>query len=206
MGLATQMLESMVANPMPTRAEAADVFNAILDGTDALMLSGETASGEHPIECVQMMDRIARRAEPHYDHGRLERHFLAGVGTKIDTTDAIAHAVASLAAQLRPAAIVTTSTSGQTPRLVSKFRPRVPILCATWSRHTHRQMAVVWGVESTLVGRPATTEASVETALNAFSTLGRLHHGDEVILTAGVPAGVAGKTNLIETLTVKHES
>jgi len=128
---ATQMLESMIHNPRPTRAEVTDVANAILDGTDAVMLSGETASGEYPIQCVKMMARIAEKAETMYDRNRIEDDFQERLRGGIAHTDAIAHAVSDLAHCLKSGAIVTTTTSGQTPMLVSKFRPRQPILCAT---------------------------------------------------------------------------
>ncbi|HMS55449.1 MAG TPA: pyruvate kinase, partial [Fimbriimonadaceae bacterium] len=129
---ATQMLESMMTNARPTRAEATDVANAILDGTDAVMLSGETAAGAHPIEAVRCMARIAEKAETVFDHGRVLQEYMEEYGSRVEHTQAVAFSVAQLAAQIRPRAIITTTTSGQTARLVSKFRPKTPILCATW--------------------------------------------------------------------------
>jgi len=199
---ATQMLESMINSPRPTRAEASDVANAILDGTDAVMLSGETASGNFPIECVRTMARIAEKAEPIFDRARLERRFHDS-GLESSHTEAVAFAVSELAKLLKPAAIVTTTTSGQTARLVSKFRPKCPILCATWSESTCRQMAAVWGVEAVMVSQPESTDGNIEQALDVLTRKHRLKLGDQVILTAGVPAGVPGHTNLILTQQVK---
>lgn len=194
---ATQMLESMIHSPRPTRAEATDVANAILDGTDALMLSGETASGDYPLECVKTMAHLAERAEPLLDRRMVEQR-IDSMG-KPTHTEAVAHAVNELAKMIKPGAIVTTTTSGQTARLVSKFRPKVPILCATWNDRTRRQMALVWGVEAAKVTLPKTTDENISGAIDAFLKLGRLRVGDHVIVTAGVPAGVAGNTNLILT-------
>ncbi|HEY0867260.1 MAG TPA: pyruvate kinase, partial [Fimbriimonas sp.] len=200
---ATQMLESMIHNPRPTRAEATDVFNAILDGTDAVMLSGETAAGEYPIECVKTMVRIAEKAESVYDRTKMDREFQERARKNVNHTDAIAHAVSDLAHLLEPKAILCTSTSGQTPRLVSKFRPRQPILCATWNPRTQAKMAVVWGVEALHIEAPSTTDDVVQRAIDAFFNEKRLKLGDQVILTAGVPAGTPGNTNLILTETVR---
>jgi len=194
---ATQMLESMMVNPRPTRAEATDIANAVLDGTDALMLSGETASGAFPVECVKTMARIAEKAEKLFDRSRIESDFKRRIGEAVSHTEAVAHAVAELAALTKPAAIVTNTTSGQTARLVSKFRPRVPILCATYDPHTQAQMAVVWGVEAVHVPAPKTTEEGVRQAVEAFVARKRIKPGDHVIVTAGVPAGQPGNTNMI---------
>lgn len=189
---ATQMLESMTRAPRPTRAEATDVANAILDGTDAVMLSGETAAGDYPIEAVRYMARIAEKAESAFDRSDWFSDLDAS-----DETEAIAQAVAQIAAQIRPKAIVTTTTSGQTARLISKFRPRVPILCATWEELTERQMSVVWGVDAAHIDLPVDTDAQMENAIDAFLKAKRLKVGDTVIVSAGVPAGTPGNTNLI---------
>ena len=195
---ATQMLESMITNPRPTRAEATDVFNAILDGTDAVMLSGETAAGQYPIQCVETMSRICEAAESVYDRSRIERQFKEMVRREISETDAIAHAVSDLVRQLRPAAILCNSTSGQTARYVSKYRPGAPILCATRSQRTQRKLSVVWGVEAMLVEPRETTEAALHLAIDQFRTHGRIQGGDRVVMTAGVPMGTPGNTNLIQ--------
>ncbi len=200
---ATQMLESMIENARPTRAEATDIANAVLDGTDALMLSGETAAGKYPVECVRTMARIAVVAETRFDRSRIDTAWRARLtGKTVDHTDAIAHAVGSLASQLSPAAIVTTTTSGLTPRRVSKFRPDVPILCATYDERTRRQLGIVWGVEAIVMPLSESTDETVQGAVDAFLRVGKLRCGDMVIVTAGVPAGHAGNTNLIMTQVV----
>ncbi|MBS1718702.1 MAG: pyruvate kinase [Armatimonadetes bacterium] len=200
---ATQMLESMCHSPRPTRAEATDVANAILDGTDAVMLSGETASGDYPVLCVRTMSGIAERAEQIYDRQRILSRLTDKGGGPPGHTEAIAHAVNELSQILKPAAILTTSTSGQTPRLVSKFRPKQPILCATLNSRTQAQLALVWGVESVIVGLPKDTDQSAHDAIQAFCRKKRLKVGDTVIFTAGAPAGRAGNTNLIMIQTVE---
>lgn len=199
---ATQMLESMMSNPRPTRAEVSDVFNAIIDGTDAIMLSGETAAGQYPIECVKVMDRIAIEAE--YELGETIYLKQAAVEPE-EHTEAIALAVATLERQLAPSAVLTTSTSGQTPRLVSKYRPKSRILCATWRPETLAYMAVIWGVEAVLIEPPTTTDDILKHAGDKFCEVGRLRNGDLVIFTAGVPAGKPGNTNLIMTQVIKHD-
>jgi len=200
---ATQMLESMIHNPRPTRAEATDVANAILDGTDAVMLSGETAQGQYPIACVKTMARIAEKAEAVYDRSRIEDDFQEKVRGGVVHTDAIAHAVCDLAFCLKSGAIVTTSTSGQTPRLVSKFRPKQQILCATWDEVTHRQLAVVWGIDTVKIPLPENTDDIIRNAIDEFLAQKRLKLGELVIITAGIPAGSPGHTNMIVTQVVK---
>lgn len=199
---ATQMLESMIENPRPTRAETTDIANAILDGTDALMLSAETASGMYPFECVKTMVRIAERAETAFDRERLEREFHERANS-VNHTEAVAHAVADLTALLKPQAIITTTASGQTPRLVSKFRPKAPILCASYDEKVNRQMAIVWGVESITIPVHVTADDTIAGAIDAFLRRKRLKIGDLVIVTAGVPAGKPGNTNLILTQVVQ---
>jgi pyruvate kinase len=201
---ATQMLESMIHAPRPTRAEVADIANAVLDGTDALMLSGETATGDFPIECVRTMAHIARKAEAAFDHDAHLRELGARHAGAGNPTEAVAHAVAQLADLLRPKAILTTTSSGQTPCLVSKYRPVAPVLCATWSERTCRQLALVWGVEAIHIPLPGTTDEIVSSASDGFASQKRLKSGDRVIVTAGVPAGVPGNTNLILVHNVKQ--
>ncbi len=201
---ATQMLESMIVAGRPTRAEASDVANAVFDGTDALMLSGETAVGRYPVESVRTMVRIAERAERLFDHDRPSREYRERAASTIGQTEAFAYAVDQLAGTLRPKAIVTTTASGQTPRLVSKFRPRIPILCVTWNPRVEAQMATAWGVETIYAPLPTTgsTDDAVALALQTCVRAGRLKSGDRVLVTAGVPVGVPGHTNLILTETV----
>lgn len=194
---ATQMLESMIHAPRPTRAEVTDVANAILDGTDAVMLSAETATGEYSIESVLTMARIAHETEPLYDHQSVMQKAIARHSKGMPSTEAIAFSVVSLADHTAPAAIVTTTTSGQTACLVSKFRPPTPVLCATWKPRTLTQMSVVWGVEAILTSRPDSTDENVRHAVEAFVRHKRIKSGETVLVTAGVPAGTPGNTNLI---------
>ncbi|RYG46211.1 pyruvate kinase, partial [bacterium] len=200
---ATQMLESMITNPRPTRAEVTDVYNAVEDGTDAVMLSGETAAGQYPIECVRTMARIAQQADHVYDRDRIERMFREKRSTgRVPQSDAIAHAAADLATLTHADAVVTCSTSGQTARLVSKYRPKQPIFCVTPRLRTLRRLAVVWGVESMLIELPASQDEAIDSALTTLRDAGRLQPGHEVIVTAGTPVGVPGNTNLILALPV----
>lgn len=194
---ATQMLESMVSRPRPTRAEANDVANAILDGTDAVMLSGETAIGQFPVHAVRTMVEIAEVADAQIDRGRIRTMFETADSEVMPRGMAIAEAAASLARQIHATAIVVTTTSGQTARLVSRFRPRRPILCASWEERTRRSLSVVWGVDPVTVDRPTTTEQNVVVALSRFRESGALQPGDLVVVTAGAPAGKPGNTNLI---------
>ena len=196
---ATQMLESMITNARPTRAEASDVFNAIIDGTDAIMLSGETAAGQYPIECVKTMSRIAEAAE-----SLQHREYMNGYPPKVDThTDAVVLAVSQLEKELKPKAIVTTSTSGQTPRLISKFKPKAPILCASQLPRTLAYMAVIWGVEAVRIPADKDTDENLYNTIEIYTKLKRLKIGDQYIFTAGVPAGKPGNTNMIMTQVVK---
>ncbi len=198
---ATQMLESMLNAARPTRAEASDVFNAILDGTDAVMLSGETAAGAYPIESVKVMDLLSRKAEKLMAFE--SRLWQAKAAHKVDSeTDAVGRAAVQLAGQLKVKAIVTTSTSGTTPRLISRFRPSAAIYCACWNRKTRNFCSLVWGVEAADMANPKTSEEAIVAAINAFKDLGRLKDGDKVVVTCGVPPGIPGSTNLIlvETL------
>jgi pyruvate kinase len=201
---ATQMLESMINSPRPTRAEDTDVANAVLDGTDAIMLSAETTVGNYPVECVKTMNRIAEKAETLYDREKIEEDFQERALTGVSQTDAIAHAVGQLARLLKPNAVLTLSTSGQTPRLVSKYRPKAPILCATSQERTYYQLSVVWGVEAIKVEPPMSTDHAIDTAMRGFCEQKRLKMGDLVIVTAGVPAGQPGNTNLILAEVVKE--
>lgn len=199
--IATQMLESMVTLSRPTRAEVADVANAIYDGADAVMLSGETATGAYPVEAVRTMARIAVETEGDVDHdARLGEDYRAPGG--ITSTEAVARAAAVLAKSLKVKAIVCTSTSGATPRWVGKFRPKAPIYCASWNERTQRQLALSWGVEAIQIPLAATMDEIVQSSCDAFLKAKRLKVGDTVVVTAGTASGSAGHTNLIlvETL------
>ena len=190
---ATQMLESMIANPRPTRAEVSDIANAILDGTDALMLSGETAIGKYPRQAASTMARVATRAEQMLSFG-------AGRGAEagaLSVTDAISEACVRIAGELGAKAIISSTTSGFTARMVSKYRPRTPILAVTPHQHTYRRLALVWGVCPLLVAPFANTDEMLHQAIAAARQSGWVRDGDTVVVTAGLPVGVPGHTNLI---------
>lgn len=196
---ATQMLESMVTHYRPTRAETTDVANAIYDGTSAIMLSGETANGKYPIEAVKTMAKIAERAE--HDINYKKRFFESSIElAALDVTDAISHATCLTAYNLNAKAIVTVTESGKTPRMISRFRPEIPIITCTPNATTLRQMGISWGVEAFTVGEESVTDVLFDTAVNAAINTGLVKHGDIVVLTAGVPLKTAGTTNLIKVV------
>lgn len=193
---ATQMLDSMMRNPRPTRAEASDVANAIFDGTDAIMLSGETAAGKYPIEAVRTMARIATRTEEVLDYQDLLRK--RGFVARSTTTDAVSRASVQTALGLCAAAVVTSTESGYTARMVSKYRPGVPIIAVTPNARTMRRLQLTWGVYPLLGQRTKNTDDMIETAVNCGLQAGLLKEGDLTVITAGVPVGVPGTTNLIK--------
>ena len=197
---ATQMLESMVHAPRPTRAEASDVANAILDGTDAVMLSAETAMGEYPEEAVEAMDRIIREMEGHahtQDQRRMELR--DGVGTEgVAVEDAIALGTAAVARMLHTPLIVTLTSGGFTARKVAACRPPVPILAVTTVPLTYRQLALVWGVTPVLVDRVPSYDAMLAVVRDLILKRGYAQPGDRIVMTAGVPWEVSGSTNLIK--------
>lgn len=193
---ATQMLDSMINNPRPTRAETTDVANAIFDGTDAVMLSGETASGKFPLEAVTMMSKISIRTERALGFEEiLGRKEIAPMRT---VTDAISHATCTTAQDLGANAIITSTKSGYTARMVSKYRPKAKIIAVTPKMEVLRKLSLVWGVAPLLVTETQGTDemisAAIETALNAQLIKG----GELVVITAGVPVGVPGTTNLLK--------
>lgn len=194
---ATQMLDSMIRNPRPTRAETTDVANAIFDGTDAIMLSGETAAGKYPLESVKTMAVIARAAEESLDYGGLLR---AVEKHEVDdhVTFAVSHATCLTALNLEASAIMTATATGFTARKISKFRPKAPILAATTSEQVRRKLALVWGVASISSGKADSTDEIMEKAIQGAEIAGYVKRGDLVVLTAGVPVGVAGATNLMK--------
>ena len=188
---ATQMLDSMATNPRPTRAEVSDVANAILDGTDAVMLSNETAVGQYPVEAVEIMATIARRIEQNYPQPRF-------TGTCRHTIpNSISQAVSTIACQLEAAAIVPLTQSGATARNVSKFRPITPILAVTSEMRVARQLQLVWGVYPLLVDTQSSGSRTFTLALGVAREQGLLQEGDLVVQTAGTLAGVSGSTDLI---------
>ena len=193
---ATQMLDSMIRNRRPTRAEVTDVANAIYDGTDAVMLSGETAIGLFPVEAVSMMSKIACKTESSLDYRRLWQEKAV---TKAKTvTDAIAQATVDIALDLGVTAIITPTSSGATARAVSKYRPEAPIVGAATSPATYRQLALSWGVYPLPVAPSQSTDEMINEAVRGALRAGVVNEGDMVVVTAGVPAGVPGRTNLIK--------
>jgi pyruvate kinase len=194
---ATQMLDSMIRNPRPTRAEVTDIANAVLDGTDGVMLSGETAAGAYPIESVQMMARIAECAERELDFSGILREKQATHG-RDSVTDAIGEAVVQIAEDQSATAIVCSTSTGGTARAVSKFKPRMPVLAATTRIETYRRMALYWGVRPMLVPMPRDTDQMIQHAVEAAEKHNYIQDGNLVVITAGTPIGVPGSTNLIK--------
>jgi pyruvate kinase len=193
---ATQMLDSMQRNPRPTRAEASDVANAIFDGTDAVMLSGETAAGHYPVEAVKTMHRIALRTEQALQYRDILEQRTKESATTI--TDAIGQSVAHTALNLDVAAIVTPTVSGRTAYMISKYRPKAPIVAVTSSESVSRKLALVWGVYSQVAPQANTTDEMLDIAVDAAIKSGVVKHGDLVVITAGVPVGETGSTNLMK--------
>ncbi len=196
---ATQMLESMIDHPRPTRAEASDVANAILDGTDAVMLSAETAVGRYPVQAVEMMERIADAAESRVTFSPRPGNFSDGA---MNATDAIGLATCEIAVQLRARLIITATHSGHTARMISRHRPQTPIFAVTTNERTRRRLALVWGVRSALIAAAPTTEAVVNASLQAAVKEGVARNGDLVIVTGGAPPSVPGRTNMIQVRVV----
>ncbi|RAK21261.1 pyruvate kinase [Anoxybacillus vitaminiphilus] len=193
---ATQMLDSMQRNPRPTRAEASDVANAIFDGTDAIMLSGETAAGCYPVEAVKTMHRIALRTEQALQYRDLLTQRTKQSGTTI--TDAIGQSVAHTALNLDVAAIVTPTVTGYTARMISKYRPKAPIVAVTSDEAVSRKLALVWGVYSKVAPQANSTDEMLDVAVESAVETGIVKHGDLVVITAGVPVGETGSTNLMK--------
>jgi pyruvate kinase len=200
---ATQMLDSMMRNPRPTRAEASDVANAILDGSDAIMLSGETAVGSYPLQSVETMARIAEvteRSMPYQDW--LHRSLLAGFR---DVTEAISQVATEIAAELDAKVIIASTVSGSTARRVASHRPITPIIAPTPRRSTYGQLALVWGVSPLLVDEFADTETMIVTVTEATRQRGLVEDGDLVMITAGVPLGGMGLTNTLKAHRIGEE-
>lgn len=197
---ATQMLESMIKNPRPTRAEATDIANAIYDGTTAIMLSGESAAGLYPVEAVKTMAKIAERTEQDIDYNsRLRRR---KVIDNIDTTTAISHATCTTAMDLKAAAIITVTISGFTAGMIARYKPSCPIIACSVSPRTCRQLNLAWGVTPIWIARESTAEDLFDEAVHAAEKEGYIKKGDKVVLTAGVPLGVSGRTNMIRVVEV----
>ena len=195
---ATQMLESMIHNPRPTRAEASDVANAILDGTDAVMLSAETATGQYPVAAVEAMDRIIREMERSGGDGREERRMSPRGRDSVTVEDAIALGTTAVARMLSTPLIATLTSGGFTARKVAACRPPVPILAVTTVPGTYRQLALVWGVQPVLVDRVPGYDAMLEVVRDLILKRDYAKAGDRIVMTAGVPWEVSGSTNLIK--------
>jgi pyruvate kinase len=193
--IATQMLESMINSPTPTRAEASDVANAVLDGGDAVMLSGETSVGHYPVETVMMMDRIVRKVE-----SERIRRIPPERGTQVtDRHDALGRSACVLAEQMHAAAIVTVTNSGQTARVLAHYRPDPPIIAITDSPKTLRMLNIVWGVRGLLVEDFAhDSDKALEQVQERLLTSGLVQRGDYIVLLAGQPFLARGSTNFIK--------
>ena len=199
---ATQMLDSMMKHPRPTRAESTDVANAIYDGTSAIMLSGETAAGMYPIEAVKTMVRIATRTE--HDINYLQRFRQRRTMCNPDVTNAISHATCTMAGDLSAAAIVTVTKSGRTARMISKYRPNCTIIGECLTEKVCRQLNLEWGVEPILITEEQDASQLFEKAVDVAEAAGFVSKGELVVLTGGVPLGVSGTTNLIKVQVAGH--
>ena len=199
---ATQMLDSMIRNPRPTRAEVTDVANAIYDGTDAIMLSGETAAGKYPVDAVKIMATIAKRTEKTLNYDEILKNSFT---REKSVTDAISYSTCSTAVALDASAIVTATSSGHTARMVSKFRPQAPIVAATISEIAMRQLSLSWGVYPVKAELGSNTDDVIDYSIKSAKKLGYLNDGELVVITAGVPAGISGTTNLIKVRVMSEE-
>ncbi len=197
---ATQMLDSMIRNPRPTRAEVSDVANAILDGTDAIMLSGESANGSWPVEAVRTMAAIASEAEQHltYESAALK------LGKRAKTIGgAISRSTCNVAMELNAAAIITSTQSGSTARRVSRYRPECPIIAVTFHEHVAKQLALVWGVYPMLADKIETTDEMIAQATEIAKQSAFVKKGDVVVLAAGLPINEIGSTNMLKVSIVE---
>jgi pyruvate kinase len=191
---ATQMLETMVHSPEPTRAEASDVANAILDGTSAVMLSGETAVGEYPVEAVSYMDRIARAVEPSLDY----RHELPEANENPTIGQAMSNAACDLAEALQAKAILVPTFTGRTANAVARLRPRRPVVALTHVDWAMRQLALEWGVTPLLISETGDVEELWRLAVEAARSAGIVESGDRLVITAGTAVNIPGTTNVIK--------
>lgn len=198
---ATQMLDSMIRNPRPTRAEASDVANAILDGTDAVMLSGETAVGAYPLRTIKMMRRIAERAEAGMLAAGLRQY---GPGHITGVAEAVAHATVETALEVNAAAIITPTVSGSTARLICKYRPAMPIVATTPNPAIQRQLSLYWGVISYLARRTDNTDEMINASVRVALFNDLVKEGDTVVITAGTAGSPAGSTNLMKVQVIQR--
>lgn len=191
---ATQMLQSMMDNPRPTRAEASDIANAVLDGTDAVMLSGETATGRYPVEAVKVMESVATIAEQSMEC----EEWLRRMGAAASPFEAIARATVEIADELHASAIITSTVSGHTARMVARYRPCMPVLAVTPDPAVFRQLALVWGVVPLQIPVYASTDEMIAYTTHAATEAGLVRPGDRVVITAGIPASGEGRTNMLK--------
>ena len=200
---ATQMLDSMIRNPRPTRAEVSDVATAIFEGTDAIMLSGETASGSYPVEAVKTMARIALMIEGSLNYNELLKS--KSPASNCSVTDSISYATCKSSLDLRASAIISATTSGYTAASVSRYRPAAPIIAATPFEQVMRKLAIFWGVYPIKIEKLQSTDLIIEKSVETALKSGYLNKGDLTIITAGVPAGISGITNLLKVHIVGEE-
>ncbi len=196
---ATQMLDSMMRNPRPTRAEVTDVANAIYDGTDAIMLSGETAAGKYPVEAVRTMATVAKRAEETLKYNEILKN------KKVEdhnVTNAISHATCTTAMALDASSIITFTSSGHTARMVSKFRPQCPIIATTQDEGVMRRLALTWGVYPVKTSNVGSTDEIITNSIESTKSRNFVQEGNTVVITAGAPVGKTGTTNLIKIETI----
>lgn len=201
---ATQMLDSMMQYPRPTRAEANDVANAVYDGTSAIMLSGETASGKYPLECVRTMVRIASRTEQDIDYKK--RFLQNNLPTEGSITNAISKATVNAAMELNAKAIVTVTESGRTAYMISRYRPFCPVIACTPKEQTYRQLSLSWGIIPLLIEEKEGLDELFEEAIKAVEKASMAGPGDVIVLTAGVPLGTSGTTNLLKVHCIGPQS
>ena len=193
---ATQMLDSMIRNPRPTRAEVSDVATAIFEGTDAIMLSGETAAGSYPVESVKTMNNIAIMIEHSLDYKEMLKNKYEAMTNSI--TDSISLATCKTCLDLKATAIITATSTGNTAASVSKFRPVAPIIAATENEYVMRRMCLYWGVYPIMIGKTKSTDEIIDVSVAKALECGYIENGDLIIVTAGVPVGVSGSTNLLK--------
>jgi len=203
---ATEMLESMIRNPRPTRAEVTDVAYAIISGTDAVMLSAETATGRYPLQAVKMMTRIAGQIEPSLNYEEQLRRPPNRRKKPFSVADAISHATCQTAFDLGARAIITATQSGSTARMVSKYRPQAPVLAATPSIHVARALSLSWGVTPMRAPFTTTTDATLDAGIQAAVNSGLVKRGDLIVITGGVRTGIPGTTNLLQVHEINGES
>ena len=200
---ATQMLDSMIHNPRPTRAETTDVANAIYDGTSAIMLSGETAAGQYPEEAVKIMGRIAERAEREIDYRRRREDMLSDDQEEHDITASICHACCMISDETDAKAILAVTLSGFTAKRLSRLRPNCPVIACTTNVRAACQMNLLFGVVPLIIGVEENEEALFTSALTRANMTGLFSEGDKVVVAAGVPLGKSGNTNMVRIVEIK---